>query len=351
MAVLKTLKRSFIAVVAAVTVAGCSVGLDQIPTDWAQGGDTYTVDAVVQSADLLTVGSEVRLGQRMIGRISDLRPEGSQAVLTMRLERETELPSNVRVRVELPTLLGNPYVRVQMPAEPSALTLDEGSVITRDATELGPELESSIAAIGLVLQASGIDQLEIVVREAADAFRGRGDDFASLVDSLIVIMDTISTQQAEIDATLTALASTTAQLADNRANFERGLESSGPMLDVLAQQEQQIGVFVDRFAAASVDLAELLSHTEAELPKFPARLQGVVSAFESVNHELRHLHVILAEFLDGFANAQHGDYLRFDGTFDIPESLAKVLLGTRADDPAATVDPDELMRLLTGGTR
>lgn len=335
----------------ALSATGCSIGLDQIPTDWAQGRDTYRVDAVVESADLLSVGSEVRLGQQLIGRISDLRPEGSQAVLTLRLNGDVELPSNVSVKVELPTLLGNPYLRVRTPAQPSALTLSEGSVITRDNTELGPELESSIAAIGLVMQASGIDQLETIAKEAADAFRGRGEDFAYLVDALIRIMETINAQRNEVDATLTAMASTTAQLAENRENFEHGLGNAGPLLDVLAQQERQIGAFVDRFAAAGVDLAALLSQTEEEFPKLPERIHGLVSAFESVNHELTRLHVALTAFMGGFADAQHGDYLRFDGTLDIPESLAKVLLGTRADG----ADVEELLRQfegpVTGGDR
>ncbi|MFD2395225.1 hypothetical protein ACFSSF_17430 [Dietzia aerolata] len=91
------------------------------------------------------------------------------------------MPADVFAEIRLPTALGSPFIALTPPrGERSAELLQDARVVPLARTGVGPDLESSLASLGLLLNGSGIDQLGTVMEELTVALDGRGDEIARI---------------------------------------------------------------------------------------------------------------------------------------------------------------------------
>lgn len=87
----------------------------------------FDVTAELITADGLVSGADVRHGQQIVGRVTDMRLEERHAEITMTIADGTDLPANTTLNVELPSALGTPFVRLSEPADPQG-RLTEGRI-------------------------------------------------------------------------------------------------------------------------------------------------------------------------------------------------------------------------------
>ncbi len=175
------------ALVGAVLVAGCGAGIQDLPLGRSVPGDTYTVHVQLADADGLLTGADVRNGQRVVGRVSDLSTDTVGAIVDLNLSSSVALPENVEVAVELPSALGSPFIRLRAPEQPSTEMLADGDVIAESRTEVGPQIESALAALGTILTGSGFDQLQTVLDELNVAFAGRPRQVRDLLGTVTTL--------------------------------------------------------------------------------------------------------------------------------------------------------------------
>ncbi|AEF38873.1 MlaD family protein [Hoyosella subflava] len=323
---------ALIAIPIAIAGTGCSMGMQNISFDLVEGRATYPIEVELETADLVMVGSEVRLGQRLLGRVADLRtdvaPDGRRiAVATVSLDSDAELPRDATITVELPNTLGNPYLRVRLPDEPSSEMFQPGDRMTEEQTFRGPDLENALASLSLVLSEGGVGSLEVIANEMELAVGDRGEEINRLVTSLRSTAQLLSAQSGNIDRALTAAAGASEQLAAQRDAFERGLDAAIPVFDQLNDQWPEIADLMASVGGLSGELDVIMTAAEDDLLALPAELADLLEALRSV--EIRSVLLPMTDFLTGVANAQRGDYLAFDGTLNIPDALSYLLIGER----------------------
>ncbi len=158
-------KTAVVVLVAAVGLltSGCGLSFQSLPMGRTGPGSTYTVTAIFASADRVDLGAEVRAGQAIVGRVHSMSTDGRQAFVELSMTESVDLPANVGASVRLPSALGSPYIRIDIPDEASKELLADGDTITR--TELGPDIESTFAMLGNVVNGSGLDQLRTITTE------------------------------------------------------------------------------------------------------------------------------------------------------------------------------------------
>lgn len=330
---MRILQRKLIAILVAVplglTATGCSLGMHNVSFDLLEGRETYNLDIELETADLVMVGSEVRLGQRMLGRVSDLRTDvvadGQRiAVATVSLDADIAIPRDSTITVELPNTLGNPYLRVRIDGT-SPDVFEAGDRITLDQTFRGPDLENALASLALVLSEGGVGSLEVIANEMELAIGDRGEDINRLVAQLRTTSGILSAQSENIDAALTAAANVSDQLVAQRASFERGLDAANPVFDQLNEQWPQIADLMASVADLSGELDVIMTGAEDDLLALPAQLATLLESLNAV--ETRSVLVAITEFLDRAANARRSDYLAVDINLNIPDALSYLLIG------------------------
>jgi phospholipid/cholesterol/gamma-HCH transport system substrate-binding protein len=138
-------------------------------------GEYYFVDVQLPRAgQLMRVGADVRERGVLIGTVSDMRLDGHQARLTLRIEEQYRVPADAQAYVDLKTLLGDKYVDLRFDAF-DAPYLSGGETLTG---HVGPELEDVLESGVDVLGAVDPDDAATVVHELATGTRGHGDDVA-----------------------------------------------------------------------------------------------------------------------------------------------------------------------------
>ncbi|WP_241483702.1 MCE family protein [Rhodococcoides fascians] len=320
-------------------LSGCGIGLGQLPVGRSADGQDYHVTAQFPRADRIRLGTEVRVGQQLVGRVDDLSTDGVIASVGLSLSQSVPLPADVTASLELASALGEPYVKLTVPGDASTNndTLADGD--TLENTEIGPELETSLATLGLVLNGSGLDQLHTIGTELNAAFDGRGPDVRALLLSADRILANAAEHRAEFDRVLAAAGSVSAMLADNRAAIDAGLSVAAPTMELLVSQRDHIASLVDSTASLAAAAQKLFADNQSELSDGIDDLAHIVNSIQSFNSSVTPALANMNQFIAGFNGAVHGDYLVFDGALDLPETVGELTTGGRLEDVPGTLQP------------
>ena len=105
------LAETIIGAVVLVTAGGFIAYAAQT-TDMRAGGDTYTLDAAFRSASGIGTGTDVRMSGVKIGTVSSmsLDPQTYQAVTTLALRSDVQVPEDSDAKISADGLLGGNYV-------------------------------------------------------------------------------------------------------------------------------------------------------------------------------------------------------------------------------------------------
>ncbi|XVA02192.1 MlaD family protein [Prescottella equi] len=233
------------ALVGAVLVAGCGAGIQDLPLGRTVPGDTYTVHVQLAHADGLLTGADVRNGQRVVGRVSDLSTDTVGAIVDLNLSSSVALPENVEVAVELPSALGSPFIRLRAPEQPSTEMLADGDVIAESRTEVGPQIESALAALGAILTGSGFDQLQTVLDELNVAFAGRPRQVRDLLGTVTTLTGTAMSHRQEFDTAMELAADISRRFAAQQQTIDQFLDIAPEVTNVLVGQRERIATLLD----------------------------------------------------------------------------------------------------------
>lgn len=336
------------ALTGAVLIAGCGAGIQDLPLGRSAPGENYTVRVQLAHADGLLTGADVRNGQRVIGRVSALATDTVGALVDLNLSSSVALPENVEVAVELPSALGSPFIRMRAPEQPSTETLAEGDVIVESRTEIGPQIESALAALGAVLTGSGFDQLGTVLDELNVAFAGRPQQVRGLLDTVTTLTGAAMEHRQDFDAAMQLAADISSRFAAQQQTIDGFLDIAPEVTNVLVAQRERISTLLDSSAALAGHVDFVLTQSSTGFDALLGDSATVLASLRSFNASIGETLTTMNGFLDNFARAAKGDYLMFDGTLDVPGSIENLLTGGTAAVPAGA---DSLQSLLSGGVR
>ncbi|MCR8896880.1 MCE family protein [Gordonia sp. GONU] len=343
----KKIRVTTAAIAVTVGLSGCSVGLQDLPLG-AGGRNSFDVTAELITADGLVSGADVRHGQQIVGRFTDMRLEERHAVITMTISDSTDLPANTALEVELPSALGTPFVRLSEPADPQG-RLTEGSHLSLSDTGVGPQIESTLAALGNILGGSGVSQLQSVMSSLNTAFENRSDKVGDLIDTLNRLLARSSRYTDDFNAAMAAAADVSELLVAQQQTVDDFLGQVPQAVTVLAAQRDQIAKLMSQTTRLATNVAAITRGRQETLDHLVGDAEQMVKSLSAFNTEVGSTLDNVNAFMTNFDRAIRGDYLVFDGSLDIPGGIDKILTGgvLLAGQPLPT--PDDLRNVLSGG--
>ncbi|PWU57427.1 mammalian cell entry protein, partial [Micromonospora sp. S4605] len=231
------------ALAVALLPAGCGLPeLTDLPLPGgAPAGPGYRVTAEFTDVLDLVPQAAVKVDDVTVGSVEKISLAGWTARVTLRIDREVQLPANASAAVRQSSLLGEKYVTVTAPTtEPRRGRLADGDVIPLARTTRGAEVEEVLAALGLLLNGGGLAQLRTINQELGRALDGREPAIRDAVRRLDEFVGGLERQKADIVRAVEALDRLTGRLARQRQVVGEAVDALAPGMTTLARQRAQL---------------------------------------------------------------------------------------------------------------
>ncbi|ADT98201.1 MCE family protein [Mycolicibacterium gilvum] len=245
---------------AAVTVSGCGWrGLNSVPLPGTQGGGpgSFTIQAQMPDVDNVEQNSRVRVGDVNVGTVSKIERQGWNALVTMTLNGDVNLPANATAKVGQTSLLGSQHIELAAPADEAPQgRLEEGTLIPLASAGAYPSTEQALAAVALLLNGGGLGNIQDITDALSTAFSGRENDLRSLIEQLDIAVGHLDDQTGDIIATSESLNNLVGQIAEQKPVVDKALKTIPDALAVLRDQRDTLSealVQLGRFSALAAD--------------------------------------------------------------------------------------------------
>ncbi|MGV9822568.1 MCE family protein [Nocardia xishanensis] len=303
------LTRAVATAVAALTLAGCAVTVDNVPLPKpGVAGPSYRLHAIFDNALNLPERARVKIGGTDIGVVSGIETADYRADVELEIRADIALPEGSRAELRQSTPLGDIFVAVTLPqAQPGARMLGDGDRIDREHTSAGASVEELMTSMAMLLNGGGLEQAARITSEMNSMVEGRGPQLAHLLTELTSALAALNARTDQIDSLLGGMAALSATLEQRKAELGRAAETFPDLIAVLAENNSAITELTTK---VSVTMAALGDFAATTGPEF-------VSLFDSVQR-----------LMDGFTRM--GDHLAgtLDGLHTLYPSLAATTEGT-----------------------
>ena len=179
-----------LAAAGALLLSGCDFSVYSLPLPGGAdvGDNPYHVTVEFRDVLDLVPQSSVKVDDVTVGRVEDVELDGYAAKVTLLLNRDVKLPDNAVAEIRQTSLLGEKFVSLAAPPDPSPGTLGDGDTIGLDRSGRNVEVEEVLGALSLILNGGGVGQLKTITDELNKTFGGRESSVRSVLDQLRVLM-------------------------------------------------------------------------------------------------------------------------------------------------------------------
>jgi phospholipid/cholesterol/gamma-HCH transport system substrate-binding protein len=318
----------------ALLLAGCGPTMADLPLPGAGvGGDTIEVEVRFDEALNLAQGAQVRVNGVSSGKVRSVSTRDFKAIVVLDVRRAAQMRADATARLRYTTPLGELFVEVTNPSEGALLR--DGAKLSEAQTTTAPTVEDALASASLLVNGGGLNQLQTVTEELNAAFGGREDTVRSLMRRADTFLTEANATTADIDRALTALATVSKVLNDNRSTIEAAMTDIRPAARVLRKNTPGLTRLLAKVTEFSGTANQLVGATRAEILQMLQQVSPVLDEFnanrETLGPSLRAL-VSLNDLLNA---AIPGDY----ANMKLEMQMDKVTLPTLLGAPGSVADP------------
>ncbi len=170
-------------------------------------GSTYT--AHFSEAAGLTTSSEVRIAGVKVGKVTDVRLDGTEVVVTFAV-KDAWLGDRTSAAIKIKTLLGQKYVALDPDGEEP---LDPDDPIPVERTTVPFDIAEATGGLATNLEEIDVEQLAESFRALSSSFEDTPKDVSAMLDGLSGLATTISSRDDELAKLLESLRNVSGTMA------------------------------------------------------------------------------------------------------------------------------------------
>ena len=256
------------------------------------GANPITVKAEFRDVLDLVPKSTVKVDDVTVGEVTSVQLDGYDALVTMKLRNDVDLPANAIADIRQTSLLGEKFVSLSPPAGGGSGRLSNGDTIPLSSTGRNPEVEEVFGALSLVLNGGGVAQLKTIATELNKALDGREDSARSVLTQLEILTRTLDDNKPQIVAAIDSLNRLAVSAKQQQGSINnaldqlpsalRSLDSQRKDLVRMLQALNRLGDVGVRVIAASKDATiETVRQLQPTLTELAASGDSFVKAFST----------------------------------------------------------------------
>ncbi|MDQ3963793.1 MAG: MCE family protein [Actinomycetota bacterium] len=226
---------------------------------------TYPIKAVFSDATGILNGDPVKIAGVDVGKVTSFEVQGGEAIISMEVSAEVELPKNVLAEIKFRNLLGQRILNLIRPEVPSIEPLEAGGIIPVHQTT--PALDLSVVFNNLrpLIQSTNPEDINTVARAVLEIFEGRKDDFAKILGNVGEVTQELANRDQRLARLVTHLDELTQILNEESDSIRKGVRKFGELMESLADVTPTIELVVDQLNSASSKFGGILIRNRANL--------------------------------------------------------------------------------------
>lgn len=261
------------AVVTVLTVGSISIFYLRLPE--AVGLGSYKITANFIAGGGLYENANVTYRGVTVGRVETVGLTDDGVVAHMRLQSGTPVPENVTATVKSVSAVGEQYIDLVPPEQPSQATLSNGADIGMDRTAIGQDIYGLLQQADALVSSIGDSRVQDLLRETFNAFNGSGPELARLIQSSRLLIDEANANYGQ-----------TTQLIDQ----------AGPFLDAQIRGGDDIRSLADGLARFTGEVVDADPQLRSVLQTVPGATEAANTTFEGIRPTFPILAANLANF-------------------------------------------------------
>ncbi|MDP9164834.1 MAG: virulence factor Mce family protein, partial [Actinomycetota bacterium] len=270
---LTRLQLTIFAIVTVVCVGAISAFYLHLPA--AVGIGAYHVTAEFKAGGGLYQNANVTYRGVTIGRVEDVGLAADGVVASMRLNTDTDVPDNVTATVKSVSAVGEQYIDLVPPKDPSTNLLHDGAKIGVDRTAVGQDIAALLTQAESLVNSIGDARVKDLLRETFKAFNGSGPELARMIQSSRLLID---------------------EANDNYGQISQLIEQAGPFLDSQIRSGDDIKSLADGLARFTSEAAKADPQLRSVLQTVPGATEAANTTFDGIRPNFPMLAANLANF-------------------------------------------------------
>ncbi len=260
-------------------------------------GDGPTNTAEFANAAGLTPGSPVKVAGVVVGRVQTVELAGDHVVVEYHA-KDIEIGDQTRASVQLETLLGQRYMRL----EPAGDAPQDGPIPQARTTtpyDIIPAVNQLAETTGQV----DVGKVEAALNTLADTFKDTPDDVRGALSGLSRLSTTISQRDQQLSQLLDRAERVTGTLADRDKQISTLITDINPLLEQLRLRRDAINRLLTGARELSEQVRGLVADNREQLRPALQRLDRVATVLRRNKDNLDKGLELLQPYVHLFTNA------------------------------------------------
>jgi phospholipid/cholesterol/gamma-HCH transport system substrate-binding protein len=292
------------------------------------GAESIEATAAFDDVGDMATGAPVTLADIRVGKVSAIRLEGTEAVVTLELDPEARIPADVIARVRRTSVLGERIVDLVVPegSQDGDELLADGADISE--TEVRSDLEDLVDEGSEVLGAVSASDLAVMIDQGGRGFGGRGEELRSILNSYTEIVGAYAERGEMLKDLISNLDQFNATVASEAESHRRAVRNTARSIEVLSEESAELEQAIVSLNRLAVGGEDILNEHLDEMQNFFSQTRTILGTLEGQQKDIE----LLLKWAPGHNNnTQLVEYFEFN---QIIQDFVICGLNDNPNDPA-----------------
>lgn len=261
-----------------VTVVVAAFSYDEIP--FIKGTSDYS--AYFAEAGGIKPDSDVRVSGLSVGRVSDIRLEGTRVRVDFTVRDGVDLGDRTEAAIKTETVLGTKMLELN-PRGDGKLT----GPIPLERTTSPYDLPTALGDLTTTISGLDTTQLSSALTTLAQTFQNTPPDLKLALDGVARFSDTLNARDAQLRNLLANANQVTGVLARRSDQIAALVANANALLAELLAQRNSVDALMSNLTAVSAQISGLVADNRTQLRPALDKLNGVLSILDNHKQELQ----------------------------------------------------------------
>lgn len=278
-----------IALVTAIVVAAFLY--DKLP--FIKGTSNYS--AYFSEAGGIKPGSDVRVSGMDVGRVSRIKLEGNQVLVTFTVRNGVDLGDRTEAAIRTETVLGAKVLELTSRGDGSL-----GGPIPVERTKSPYDIPAALGDLTTTISGLDTTQLSDALQTMAQTFSNTPPDLKIALEGVARFSETLNTRDDRLRDLLTNANKVTTVLAKRSDQIAALVVNTNALVAELLAQQDSVDALMSNLSRVSQEISGLVADNRTQLKPAVDKLNGVLEILDNRKGELQRTLTLLRRYAMSF---------------------------------------------------